>query len=44
MGGENGREIVPRAVSPPPPPPPHPLLNKVASATPLVLNEYLCIA
>ena len=37
MGGENRRKIVPRAVSPPP----HPLLNKVASATPLVLNEFM---
>ena len=35
MGGENRRKIVPRAVSP------HPLLNKVASATPLVLNEFM---
>ena len=38
MGGENRRKIVPRAVSSPPP---HPLLNKVASATPLVLNEFM---
>ena len=44
MGGENRREIVPRAVSST-----HPLLNKVASArrgissneTPLVLNEFM---
>ena len=38
MGGESRRKIVPRAGSPPPP---HPLLNKVASATPLVLNEFM---
>ena len=44
MGGENRREIVPRALSPPP----HPLLNEVASArrgissnaASLVLNEF----
>ena len=48
MGGENRREIVPRALSRAFPPP-HPLLNKVASArrgissnaTPLVLNEFM---
>ena len=40
MGGENRREIVPRAVSCPPPLP-HPFLNKVASSTPLVLNEFM---
>ena len=46
MGGENRREIVPRALYSPPPPP---LLNKVATArrgissnaTPLVLNEFM---
>ena len=46
MGGENRRENVPRALSPPLP---HPLLNKVASArrgissnaTPLVLDEFM---
>ena len=44
MGGENRREIVPRALSSPSP---SPLLNKVASAgissngTPLVLNECM---
>ena len=47
MGGENRREIVPRALSQPPPP--HSLLNEFASArrgissnaTPLVLNEFM---
>ena len=46
MGGENRREIVPPALSPPSS---YPLLNKVASArrgissngTPLVLNEFM---